>query len=87
MKTVYKYNINIGLSIVRCFKNAKVLSAGMDPQGKFCIWVLVNPEAEPADLKILTIGTGHEVPENTQFIQTVKDRNIFMWHVFQIKEN
>lgn len=31
MKTVYKYNINIGLSIVRCFKNAKVLSAGMDP--------------------------------------------------------
>lgn len=87
MKTVYKYNINIGLSIVHCFKNAKVLSAGMDPQGKFCIWVLVNPNAESADLKILTIGTGEEIPENAQFIQTVKDRNIFMWHVFQIKEN
>ena len=86
MKTVYKYTIDIGSTIINCFKNARVLSAGIDPQGNFCVWVLVDPTAAPADLKIMTIGTGWEVPENGRFVQTVKDRNIYMWHIFQIEE-
>lgn len=86
MKTVYKYTIEVGLNNIQCFDNAKVLSAGFDPQGNLCIWVLVNPLATAADLKVAVIGTGWEVPENGRFIQTVKDRNIFMWHIFQIEE-
>ena len=76
--TIYKYPLPVtGLP-----KGARVLSAGLDPSNKLCIWAEVDPNAPLVDRQILLFGTGHELPSPTAiFIATVKD-GPFMIHVY-----
>lgn len=84
MTTIYKYPLSINRQILSLPKNAQLLSVGLDPQEKLCLWANVDPsETEIDALDIIVLGTGHEVPKGIwRFIGTVKHMEKFMWHIF-----
>lgn len=86
MKTIYRYPLqNLGLNIIRTYKNCKILSAGLDPRGDLSIWILIDTKEEMnKDLKIFVAGTGWDFEpamNNPIHVDTVK-QNPCMWHVF-----
>ena len=62
------------------------LSAGLDPQGRLCIWMMVDPNREEKETKRVYVrGTGHDCTEldtsSVKFLGSVLDRS-YVWHVF-----
>ena len=89
MLTVYKYPINpsdekIELKIPG---GGNILSAGLDPVNRLCVWALVNPDEEERATNIYCVGTGWpidwimEEEDALNFVGSVKD-GPYMWHVF-----
>lgn len=89
MLTVYKYPINpsdekIELKIPG---GGNILSAGLDPVNRLCVWALVDPDEEECATNIYCVGTGWpidwimEEEDALNFVGSVKD-GPYMWHVF-----
>lgn len=89
MLTVYKYPINpsdekIELKIPG---GGNVLSAGLDPVNRLCVWALVDLDEEERATNIYCVGTGWpidwimEEEDALNFVGSVKD-GPYMWHVF-----
>lgn len=89
MLTVYKYPINpsdekIELKIPG---GGNILSAGLDPVNRLCVWALVDPDEEDCTTNIYCVGTGWpidwimEEEDALNFVGSVKD-GPYMWHVF-----
>jgi hypothetical protein len=82
MKTVYKYPIGITrYQVVNTFKDAVPVHVGFDPQGQPCIWMEVDTANPPENFAVNVIGTGHEVPKNTNHIGSFV-QGPFVWHVY-----
>ncbi len=85
MTTIYKYPIErLGEQHIVMPGRHKILSAGLDPSGQLCIWVLVDTASAPAKRTVFVVGTGnpwHEMAFGLDFIGTVNQGH-FMWHVF-----
>ena len=79
---IYKYQLTLVESqYVTMPEGADVLSTGLQ-NGIITIWAKVNPNNPSIAYAFYIVGTGGEVPNNTEFIGTVmQDR--FVWHVFQ----
>ena len=62
---------------------ARILSAGMDPQGTLCVWAEVEPFKDLTEFrKVWVIGTGHTLgPDNPRFLGSVL-MGPFIWHVY-----
>lgn len=89
MITVYKYPIQpsaeeIELSIPG---GGPVLSAGIDPMGRLCVWAIANTDEEDVPVNIYCVGTGWpldwvmEREDAIELVGSVKD-GPYMWHVF-----
>ena len=64
---------------------ATALSAGLDPQGKLCVWMLLHPEYSKERRRIYVRGTGHDcsdvIEKGARFVGTVVQPP-YVWHVF-----
>ena len=87
MKKIYKYSLPEPLSGPQPMflpKGARILHAGLDPQGILCIWAMVDPANESENKVILVEGTGRELPDKTLlFISSVRT-GPFVWHIFEV---
>jgi hypothetical protein len=83
MKTIYKYQLQLGDQRILLPENAQVLSTGVQ-NNKILIWVLVDTDNTIVPRLISVVGTGWEVPDmfRRRFIGTLQIEN-FVWHVFE----
>ena len=84
MKTIYKYAIGItDEQAVTMPRGAKILSAGLDPQGNPCVWAEVDTDEKDISVTIEIFGTGNPIqPHPRKFIGTFVD-DVFVWHVYE----
>ena len=84
MKQIWKFELLSGAIDVP--KDAKFLSckATIQFQGvKLCVWMLVDPDADPETRRYRIIGTGRAFdPEGYEYFATVQDGEGFVWHLF-----
>lgn len=91
MRSIWKFKLNNGKTSISA-KIYKWLNVGTDPFGDFCVWAVVDPDADAAHTdfyEVNTYGTGWEVEEkleNQQYLGTVND-GPYMWHFFAVKVN
>lgn len=78
MKTVYKYPM--GITLIP--KGAIIRKAGIQ-NGEIFLWAEVDTDAPKVHRHIYAFGTGHLIPENACFIDTVFD-GAFVWHVYEV---
>ena len=81
MKTIFKYQVDrIGAFIAPA--PATVLSAA-EQSGHLFVWVLVDTDRLPMQIRITVKGTGKGLTGNEGgFINTVHTNNGDVWHVF-----
>jgi len=83
MTTIHKYPIKItGYQKIMVPRDAKVIHAGLDPQGFPCIWATVNTQNEPEAVVILVYGTGWDIDYKLSKHVSSFMQEKFMWHVF-----
>jgi hypothetical protein len=88
MKKIFKYPLEIMDQQTVAFPDgAEILSAGLDAQGKLCIWARVDPEAKSLPRQVFIVGTGNPYPDekNLVFIASVL-QTPFVWHIFFKKD-
>jgi hypothetical protein len=83
MRTVYKYQLDLGTVTIELPENAEIITVGKDPHGKYSLWAIVNTEAVKVKKNFKILGTGHEVPNNAWYIDSFMD-DMFVWHVFEL---
>ena len=82
MKTIHKYPFNPEMSIPVGSKLLKVAYQG----AQLYTWFLVDPEEEFTKVKYFEIfGTGQKITNNMPefYVDTVFDRDGFVWHIFE----
>ena len=89
MKTIYKYEMPTGGGSKQHLPQGfRPLSVGLDPRGVICLWAEVNTKAPDVLVDFAAIGTGWPYEElgvdidTYEFIGTVHDGLVFMWHYF-----
>lgn len=83
---IFKYPVNPGYNSIEMVQKSELLSVGLDPQGRICIWAKHELKLESGlseEREILILGTGNpsDLPEEFKFLGTVQD-GPFMWHAF-----
>ena len=92
MKTIYKYSINTGFTLITLPKRSQIFSANYDENGVLSIWAAVDTEEEEIEERFVYLtGTGWPLEDlkdwNYRFIDTVIDKNNgLIWHVFELEE-
>lgn len=84
MKKIFKYELPIiGLNQIQMPVGSKLLCVQM--QGDvICLWALVDPDRLNWEVRIMVIGTGHEVESNLHYIGTVQQLGgTIVWHIFE----
>lgn len=88
MTAVWKWKINYIREKIEIPRNTKIVSAALDPEGKCCIWGLVDTEEEETEkINVVVAGTGWEYYDDIKdmtFLNTVKDGD-YMFHIFYKK--
>ena len=83
MNTIYKYPIKITeAQEITMPQGAKVLHAGLDPQGTPCVWAMVDTRNEPEPMSILVYGTGNPMGYTPDKHVSSFTHGPFVWHVF-----
>ena len=87
-KVVYKYKLQITKVIQEVVLplGAQVLCIKMQ-NDELCMWALVDPDQTYNEVvKIRCAGTGHEITEDVEYIDTVMllDREL-VFHFFKVK--
>ncbi len=86
MKTVHKYPLEIAdHQTLLLSGNFEILHAGLDPNGKPCLWALVDPNNVKLDVPILMCGTGWPLPETVGPHIASFVSGDFVWHLFHAK--
>lgn len=84
-KTIWKFPFLIGDTVVfDMSRGAEVVHLALDPQGRLCIWALVDPDA-PRERRVFHVyGTGHPIErvEDLMHVGSFVDWS-FVWHVFE----
>lgn len=84
MRTVYWYHIGRQGKATLILPKDSILLYGGVRQGDFAIWALVDPsdEKETEERIIRVFGTGHPIPDNVVYINTIQEGQ-FVWHFFE----
>lgn len=75
---------------IKTYRDAQILSCGLDGRGEPSIWVLINDEEPEEFLNMLCVGTGWPLDsliepfDNLGFVGTIND-GPYVWHVFEVK--
>ena len=91
MKTVYKYEIPIGIITTEMPIGASILDVQyqglVDEHGApmLSLWALVNTKAKHEIVKLRVYGTGHPIEKPGEYVGTAQTPP-FVWHVFKITE-
>ena len=93
--TIYKYPLDLGkINEIKESTDSQILSAGLDGDGKLCVWLMVkiydiNDIEHICDYRTYFIeifGTGHTIPVDMgvdrRFINTVVIGPC-VWHIFE----
>lgn len=83
--SIYKYELDITDSQrITLGDNGRIISAGLDPHGKLCVWAEVVMGDQDSQRTIRIIGTGNPVDDlpKLEFIDSVRV-GPFMWHVYE----
>ena len=91
MKTIYKYTIKPSMDIlaIKTFKDAKILSVGMDGFGVNSLWMEVDTKKDPEIKYFICVGTGWELDffDNMiaakTYIGTVNCDG-YIWHTYEV---
>lgn len=85
MTVVYKYPVPPGVSFVSMPRGSRVLSAGLDPADRLCVWAEVpDPDRELAGVEVCVVGTGwlFDGPgPHMAFVGTARVGSL-VWHVY-----
>lgn len=86
MKTIYKYHIEItDRQTILLPEHSQVIHAGLDPQGKPCLWAIVNTHLGTlCPLTVFVVGTGNPMPAAVSSIRHIGSfiDGPFVWHIF-----
>lgn len=86
MKTIYKYELKqIDINEIEMPKHAEILCV-QTQKGVPYIWALVDDKKEAKSKFIMTIGTGHPMPDNPKnYIGTYQlFEGDLVFHVFEL---
>jgi len=85
MQTIYKYHLALtDVQDIQMPQDARVLSVGLDPQRRLCLWALVDPDLHDMPVRVRIVGTGNPAPHGiltSVFVGTVTQQ-MYVWHVF-----
>ena len=81
MKTVWKYNLNLGEENISMPQLARVLSFGSQ-HGTLCMWAEVETTNPYVPRTFLVVDTGHEVPKAARHLGTTQVAP-FVWHLYE----
>ena len=79
MKTIYKYVIE--RDGIEMPKNAQIVHVGTHID-EFCIWAIVDTEADTETRYFDVVGTGHELASGVKYLDTVHQPP-FVWHIVE----
>ena len=86
MKTIHKYKLSrVYEEVIQMPEGAEILAIQYQ-QGSVCIWALVDVNKRMVGRNIITLGTGHSIPEGERkykYISTVQVGE-FVWHYFEV---
>lgn len=91
MRRIWKYELTErgtgGVATVEMPDKAKILSVGIDLEGRLCVWADVNPDALRETRRFVVALTGTMPPsERWQFVGTVTHAlHRLVYHVYQEK--
>ena len=88
MKIIYKYRLNYDESVELLLPPGyKVLHVGTDRTDHPCIWIEVTDDrACVQQLRLMLVATG-EFHNLDNYFGTVKNRNGYIWHVYEAGGN
>ena len=83
MRTIWKYIIDdiTKVQVWQLSENTQFLTLQLQ-NGVPTAWFLVDPTKLQSRVFAI-IGTGHEVPNNSQYLATWQD-SPFVWHLFEL---
>lgn len=85
MRVIYKYPIHENIEI-ELPADAQILSAQLQ-YGEPVLWILLDPSTPKTKRHIIGVGTGHQVPDNSNYIGTFQlNDGDFVIHLFEIKQ-
>jgi hypothetical protein len=83
MKTIYKYNLDLGGNTFEMPADADVLTAQMQ-HGRITLWAKVDTDKSPMKRRFTVFGTGHQMYEGLEYIATVQQaEGALIWHIFE----
>ncbi len=80
MKKIFKYDISDFSAMMP--DDMEFLHAGTDPEGKMCIWAIVNPQATLRKREFFIFPTGWAMPTRAMRHLGTVVNNQFVWHIF-----
>lgn len=84
MKTVWKYEISMGLNKIEMPEGAAILTVQMQRE-KPCLWALVDSSKEKETRQFCIYGTGHKIANDVIYVNTFQVENgTYVFHVFEI---
>lgn len=82
-RQIWKFPLDRPLRIP---KGGVVRHFGLDGNGEQCIWVEVDPAAEPVPRVFVIYGTGWDIDPDLEYVATFVDR-AFVWHLYDLGES
>lgn len=83
MKVVHRFPLYFGKNVIKVRRLAKVLKAGIKPDGTMNLWIESIVIGQGNEDRIFYIyGTGDTIPENLQHVETFLQEE-FVWHVYE----
>jgi len=85
MDTIFKYPIEItDKQTLQIPSQSSPLYAGLDPNGKPCIWCCVDSNKTNHEVTVYVVGTGNPMPERNPTLIYVGSfvQRSFVWHIF-----
>lgn len=79
-RAIYKYPVHHALYPIEIPKGAVLRHVG-EQHGIPTLWIEIDPDAETRAVNIITVGTGHPVPQDGHFLGTVM-LGAFVFHLF-----
>lgn len=88
IRTIWKFELQlVGPTALEVKEGAKVVHVGVDPEGKPCVWIELDPSSgQSATLELAIFGTGHPIPDAvSHHVGSFMEAGRFMWHVYQLR--
>lgn len=80
MREVWKYRLELGINHLLMPRGALPLTAQIQ-HTSITLWAEVDPTVKREQVTVDVVGTGHPVPDGTQYLATVQQPP-FVWHVY-----